>query len=189
MIPLAMAFIQGGTAAAGTGLGIFSNFMQHSALKRQARARVAQLQNNAEIVTARGGFEQGKIANAVEDAVAKQANAFAAGNIDMTTGSPAILAAQSEAIGMQDQMLAGAKAVEQRADIYGQIAATWAKVDDSRNALALNTASSILSLAGKLAGIASGQGTFGGAGGTGASAGMGGGMPMDITPKAPWDLY
>lgn len=187
MIPLAMAFVQGGAAVAGTGLGIFSNMMQHSALKRQARARVVQLQNNADIVTARGGFEQGKIANAVEDAVAKQANAFAAGNIDMTTGSPAILAAQSEAIGMQDQMLAGAKAVEQRADIYGQIAATWAKVDDSRRALALNTASSILGMAGKLAGIANGQGMFGGAGG--ATGGASTGAPMDITPKAPWSLY
>lgn len=189
MIPMVMGLIQGGLALAGAGISAAGTMSQTAALRRQARLRVGQLQTNAEITGMRSAFEQGRIEDQVDAVQARQENHFAAGNIDPTSGSAAILQAQTEALGMQDQMLIAAKGQQERADIFGQIAATWGRADDASRAGALNIASTVLSAAGKLAGIsgdvAAKTGGWGAAGGNATSFAPAASQPMNLKP---WGL-
>lgn len=191
MIPMAMALLQGGLSLAGGGLQMAGIFGQTAAMRRQARTQVAQLQSNIDTSSRRTAFEQGKVIDAVDATVARQANFFASGNMDAASGSPAILAAQTEAMGMQDQMLLAARGAQERADMYGQISSIWNKADDANRAGAFNLASTALGTVGKLATIAGGQpGGWGSLLTGGASSGASPiGQPMDIRPKLPWDLY
>lgn len=203
MIPMVMALIQGGTALASGGMQLAAGQAQQRALKRQTRFQVAQLESNADISSQKQGFDQSRIQDQVDASIARQQNYFASGNIDFTSGSPAILAAQSEAIGMQDQMLTAARGQQDRADIYGQIAGIRGKMDDARKANSMNVASTILNTVGKLASIASGQMQPGSTSNADASgAGFNAPGPLDVRPSGmklsgtsssfsatPWGLY
>ena len=89
---------------------------------------------------------------------------------------------------MQDQMLIAAKGQQERADIFGQIAATWGRADDASKAGALNIASTVLSAAGKLAGI--GGDVAAKSGGWGQMWGGGAAAPAKAGPVNlnPWGL-
>lgn len=191
-----LALAKAGVAAASSGLEIAGQGMQYRAMKRAARSRTAALQTAMGLATTKAGYQQGQIEDQRDATLARQANFFAGGNIDMTTGSPAILAAQTEALAEQDQLMAAARGAQERADYAGQIAGLWNKVDDARGAMSFNIASSILSAAGKMIGAATES-----AGRTGTGSGGGSSGAFDILPSAsfrsggnafsaePWGLY
>lgn len=184
MIPMIMAAVQASLAVAGAGLQIGGMMGQRAQLRRQMRAQLGVLQDNYELAGMKGAFQQGQVSDQVDAAIGRQANFFASGNMDFASGSPALLAAQTAALGMQDQMLIGARTLQDRAAISAQKAGVASRYDDAMSANSFNMASVVLNTASNLASIggnaakAGGFQGFSGFGGSGGAGGFGG--PLDI---------
>ena len=165
-----------GSAALSTaqgGLSILGQVMGNNSAKRAARMKVQNLQASLPIVGQETAFQQSKIIDQVDQVTGAEVNSFAGGNIDFTSGSPAIIQAMSQAQGETDIALAGARGQQKRADIFQQIADTWSGQSERNHQLAYGIGTTLLNTAQQWAGL----GAFGiknglfGAGGNSVPAG------------------
>lgn len=175
-----MALISGGLQLASGALSTSATLAGMRAMKRQARLQTASLAPAADLASVKSGWLQSRVEDNLDATLGRQAAFFAGGNFDMATGSPAVLAAQSEALATQDAAAAAAQGARERADAWGQIAGVWSKQNEARVAGAYNIASTVLSTATKLAGLGMKAGGFDPSGSAMTAAASAG--PLDINP-------
>jgi hypothetical protein len=145
--------------------GAQSNFRN---AKRITRARQATLRQNADMAMMRSTFEQNRIDDQLDAVTGAQVNYFAGGNLDPSSGSPAVLQAMSAAQGETDKMLAAARGAQERADAFQQISDLESGLDAQRQSMSWSIGSTLLETAGDLARM---WPRTGGASGSGASGG------------------
>jgi hypothetical protein len=174
-ITIAMA-AAGGLKAVGALTSIFGAGQQYRQAKRVTRMKQMQLRDNADMVMRQSTFEQNRLQDQVDATLGAEVNFFAGGNLDPTSGSPAVLQAMSAAQGETDRQLIGARAVTQRADMFQQISDLESRLSDQRTGMSYGVATTLINTASDLLGM------FGKPGGQGGSAfGFGGnaGTPIE----------
>lgn len=166
MDPISIMTMASAALAGGQGaMSIFGQLTGNRAAKRAARAKVASLQASLPLVGQETAFQQSKIIDQVDAVNGAQVASFAGGNIDPSSGSPAILQAMSAAQGETDIAITGARGAQKRADIFQQIADTWQGQSDRNNQLAFGIGTTLLNTAQQWAGLTAfgiQKGMFGG---------------------------
>jgi hypothetical protein len=112
--------------------------------ERAMKLRNFTLKNNADMALRQSTFEQNRVSNQLDSVFSAQVGTFAGGNLDPTSGSPAILQLQSAAQAETDRQLLGARGAGARADAYGEMAGNKSRFADAAQAAYLNTASTWL---------------------------------------------
>lgn len=178
MDPISMSLMLVSAALTGAqgGMSIFGQLMGNRGAKRATRAKVATLRSNIDTIGKQAGFEQSRIYDQVDATLGAQVNFFAGGNIDPTSGSPAILQALTAAQGETDVALAGARGAQKRAETFQQIADLEMGQSDRNTALTFGIGTTLLNTASQWVGLGNSmnqKGAFSGGGSTGASSGTG----------------
>ncbi len=179
-ISLTLAIASAGLKGAGAAMSIFGAGQQYRQAKRVTRMKQATLKANADMAMAQSTFEQNRIDDQIDAVQGAQVNYFAGGNIDPTSGSPAILQAMTEAQGETDKMLVAARGVQQRADAYQQISDLESGLSDQRVGMSYGVGTTLLNTASELLAMFGPKGQFGGGGSKG---GRGSSGPMNIRPN------
>jgi hypothetical protein len=159
-------------SAAQGAMSIFGLGQQNRQQKRVMRMQQAQLRQNADLEMMQSTVEQNKVDDQLDDIYGAQTDFFAGGNLDPTSGSPAILQAMTAAQGETDKMMIAARGQTNRANMFQQILDLETGISDARKAHAFGVGTQLLNTASTWAGIAgkAPKGAFG-------FNGFGGGMP------------
>lgn len=155
MDPISMSLMLASGALTGAqgAMSIFGQLSGNRAAKRATRAKVATLNSNIDMMGKETAFEQSRIYDQVDATLGAEVNFFAGGNIDPTSGSPAILQAMTAAQGETDVMIAGARGAQKRADAFQQIADLEMGQSDKNNALTYGIGTTILNTASQWASL------------------------------------
>ncbi|MGL5446412.1 MAG: hypothetical protein ACRDBL_03785, partial [Rhabdaerophilum sp.] len=161
-ISMTLAVASAGMKMAGGAMSIFGAGQQYRQAKRVTRMKQATLRQNADMAMAQSTFEQNRVDDQIDAVQGAQVNYFAGGNLDMTSGSPAVLQAMTEAQGETDKMLLAARGVQKRADAFQQISDLESGLNDQRVAMSYGVGTTMLNTASELLAMFGPKGSFGG---------------------------
>ncbi|MCA3675527.1 MAG: hypothetical protein IOC02_14500 [Methylobacterium sp.] len=153
---------------AGALMSMFGARSNFAAAQRITRQKQATLRQNADMAMMRSTFEQNRIDDQIDATTGAQVNYFAGGNLDPSSGSPAVLQAMTTAQGETDKMLAAARGAQERADAFQQISDLESGLGAQRRAMSWGIGTSLLETAGDLTKMFGPKiGSYGSSGGMG----------------------
>lgn len=151
---LAMATTAGGGALSAAG-----QLAGGRGTARAARMQAWMAQQNAQLATEKGAFEQARLRDRVAAVLDNQTASVTARDIDPSYGSPLVLQGLSAMQGEADAMLVGAGAQQERAEHLWTAAGKIGQAQDAKRAGMIGAGTTILSTVSKWASLAGGGGS------------------------------